>query len=56
CNSFSSSSTDTDSVISNPRGTISHKSPTVNNTKPILISNGFHHKTSTSTNATALMR
>ncbi|CAF5146038.1 unnamed protein product, partial [Rotaria sp. Silwood1] len=42
--------------ISNPRGTISHKSPTVNNTKPILISNGFHHKTSTSTNATALMR
>ncbi|CAF5160993.1 unnamed protein product, partial [Rotaria sp. Silwood1] len=41
CNSFSSSSTDTDSVISNPRGTISHKSPTVNNTKPILISNGF---------------
>lgn len=56
CNSFSSSSTDTDSVISNPRGTISHKSPTVINTKPILISNGFHHKTSTSTNSTALMR
>jgi hypothetical protein len=56
CNSFSSSSTDTDSVISNPRGTISHKSPTVVNTKPILISNGFHHKTSTSTNSTALMR
>ncbi|UJR35465.1 hypothetical protein I4U23_028221 [Adineta vaga] len=58
CNSFSSSSTDTDSVISNPRGTISHKSPTVLNTKPILISNGFHHKTSSSSsnNSTALMR
>lgn len=54
CNSFSSSSTDTDSVISNPRGTVSHKSPTVINTKPILISNGFHHKTPT--NSTALMR
>jgi hypothetical protein len=57
CNSFSSSSTDTDSVISNPRGTIPHKSPTVIPTKPILISNGFHHKTSTATtNSTALMR
>ncbi|CAF2931540.1 unnamed protein product [Rotaria sp. Silwood2] len=56
CNSFSSSSTDTDSVISNPRGTVPHKSPTVINTKPILISNGFHHKTSTSTNSTTLMR
>lgn len=54
CNSFSSSSTDTDSVISNPRGTVSHKSPTVINTKPILISNGFHHKTPT--NSAALMR
>ena len=52
CNSFSSSSTDTDSVISNPRGNISHKSPTtVINTKPILISNGYHQKPST-----ALMR
>ncbi|CAF3922726.1 unnamed protein product, partial [Adineta steineri] len=58
CNSFSSSSTDTDSVISNPRGTISHKSPTVLNTKPILLSNGFHHKTATTpaTNPTTLMR
>lgn len=54
CNSFSSSSTDTDSVISNPRGIVSHKSPTVVNTKPILISNGFHHKTST--NSTSIMR
>ncbi|CAF0721604.1 unnamed protein product [Rotaria sordida] len=56
CNSFSSSSTDTDSVISNPRGNMPHKSPIVNNTKPILISNGFHHKTSASTNSTTLMR
>ena len=56
CNSFSSSSTDTDSVISNPRLPISHKSPTVNHTKSILISNGFHHKTSVSNNSTALMR
>lgn len=57
CNSFSSSSTDTDSVISNPRGTISHKSPTVNITKPILISNGFHHKTTTPpTNSASIMR
>ncbi|CAF5041628.1 unnamed protein product, partial [Rotaria socialis] len=54
CNSFSSSSTDTDSVISNPRGTIPHKSSTIINTKPILVSNGFHHKTST--NSTTLMR
>ena len=54
CNSFSSSSTDTDSVISNPRGIVSHKSPTVVNTKPILISNGFHHKTPT--NPTSIMR
>mgnify|MGYP006904165741 CR=1 FL=1 len=54
CNSFSSSSTDTDSVISNPRGIISQKSPTVINTKSILISNGFHHKTPT--NSAALMR
>jgi hypothetical protein len=54
CNSFSSSSTDTDSVISNPRGTIPHKSPIVINTKPILITNGFHPKPST--NSTALMR
>lgn len=54
CNSFSSSSTDTDSVISNPRGTVSHKSPTVINTKSILVSNGFHHKPSN--NSTSLMR
>jgi hypothetical protein len=53
CNSFSSSSTDTDSVISNPRGSMSHKSPTVINTKSILMSNGFHHK---ATNSTTLMR
>jgi hypothetical protein len=60
CNSFSSSSTDTDSVISNPRGIIPHKPSTVIQTKPILISNGFHHKpsstTTTTTNSAALMR
>ena len=58
CNSFSSSSTDTDSVISNPRLPMSHKSPTINHTKSILLTNGFHHKTSSSpgTNSAALMR
>ena len=58
CNSLSSSSTDTDSVISNPRGITSHKSPTVINTKPILVSNGFHNNktSSTTTNSTTLMR
>ncbi|CAF0863809.1 unnamed protein product [Adineta ricciae] len=56
CNSFSSSSTDTDSVISNPRGTVSHKSPAIVIAKPNLISNGYHHKTPSSTNSTTLMR
>lgn len=56
CNSFSSSSTDTDSVISNPRVSISHKSPTVNHNKSILMSNGYHSKPSPSTNPTSLMR